>query len=843
MTIPKPNPMRNPILRVSHMSQPTEHGFRLASLELAKSNPVIDQALDSRWDFYAPDESRWDKSYPYQLLVLSASKDGGYDIAPNGTFTLPIGPQSITISTPYAVDLSITLGGAVEEHGGAPIRMITLQGTTGILPGKPSGSALSTTSLGQSVFAGTVAAVKGLGNTAKSAADGPASIFQRAALSDTDFSNAALNGTTGYYQFLLLKYWLEAYVATKKTKEGRDFRLALAIWKEQEVYLVTPVSFDVSRSASSPLEYPFTLAFKAWKRIRLGTSPKADSTPTPITREPSRFAKLMRTLDTSRRTLQKTADVIKAIGGDINASLFEPLRSTVLFAKDALGVELTVADLPLNVIQDMKGPIIEAVSLRLTSRNVGDAYAGLGENLSKEVQDLATKIQEYAVASGIGESKVGTPSKSDPHPVLKALQQALTDGAASDLLRGVSVGTVNVPPAVNAKIVAERERVRTLRRLDFESYRNNLVTLLADFSDAVGAGATTYNTIYNRSSNVKTRTPSQDEWDVIFELNKVIQEYDRLAVADSQSSQDQYLNNIAGLASKSGIDFQLPASVFQVPYPYGVTLEQLATRYLGSPDRWHEIAAVNRLRAPYVDEEGFTLSLLVNGTGNQVVVNDASNLYTGQPVWISSSGQPREKRHVIGITTISNGYVALTLDGNPDLSRFTTAQSALVQAYLPNTVNSQQLIAIPSTKQPLSPDIDTKAIPGVDPYDVYLKVGGVDILLTPDGDLAMTNDGDCKYAVGMTNLVQRVRTFFGTARGSLIRHPSYGFPLEVGQSVADLTAKDILNGVKGIAAFDPVFTSVASASVVINGPVATIGTTLAVAGGQNLLPISVDLKR
>lgn len=49
------------------------------------------------WDFAAAEDlqSHWNKSYPYQLVVMDASK--GYAIQNDSRFTLPIPPQSLNI--------------------------------------------------------------------------------------------------------------------------------------------------------------------------------------------------------------------------------------------------------------------------------------------------------------------------------------------------------------------------------------------------------------------------------------------------------------------------------------------------------------------------------------------------------------------------------------------------------------------------------------------------------------------------------------------------------------------------------------------------------------------------
>jgi hypothetical protein len=54
-----------------------------------------------------------------------------------------------------------------------------------------------------------------------------------------------------------------------------------------------------------------------------------------------------------------------------------------------------------------------------------------------------------------------------------------------------------------------------------------------------------------------------------------------------------------------------------------------------------------------------------------------------------------------------------------------------LHAYLPDTVNSQMLISIPDDAQPTDPDLKLKSMPGLDEFQNYIDVGGVDLLLTP----------------------------------------------------------------------------------------------------------------
>src|SRR5271166_4395939 len=77
------------------------------------------------------DPDAWDQVYPYQFIILHANSDGTYDVTPF-RFTLPCPPESISVTMPSADTLGATLTGINEVNGGAPFRMISLSGTTGV---------------------------------------------------------------------------------------------------------------------------------------------------------------------------------------------------------------------------------------------------------------------------------------------------------------------------------------------------------------------------------------------------------------------------------------------------------------------------------------------------------------------------------------------------------------------------------------------------------------------------------------------------------------------------------------------------------------------------------------
>jgi hypothetical protein len=274
---------------------------------------------------------------------------------------------------------------------------------------------------------------------------------------------------------------------------------------------------------------------------------------------------------------------------------------------------------------------------------------------------------------------------------------------------------------------------------------------------------------------------------------------------------------------------------------YGSTLEMMAQRYLNDSNRWLELAALNGLQSPYVDETGFDLPLLVNGAGNTIMVADATSLFINQTVWIQADGQIRTKRHITSINSISANQNYVVLDGDANLDQYKTLAQATLHAFLPNTVNSQMLIYIPSDQVPREQDFRTGAIPGLNEFDSLIEVGGIDLLLTPDNRLVIGPDGDTKYSFGLTNIIQSVRLAFSVRQGTLLQHPSFGMPLQVGSSIADFSSSDVVRSLQQMFSNNPTFSGITAAQVNLTGGTAKIGIALAIATTNTIIPVSVQM--
>ena len=802
-------------------------------LTLAASNAAIDGVLDDFWPEPDFEITKWNKLYPYQLIVVDVKADSGgnvlYSQHKNAVYTLPFSPESLRRTKPFASNLTITLGGVVEENNGSPIEYLSFTGTTGHLPKRASSpdnqSLQSLSDLTGGVVQGTINQLAG---SLTDVVSFTKSMFSNAnnVHVESDFTpDSDLSKTTGYYQIYQLRRFLEAYSAIKKTTKGRNIRLAVALWKDSEILLVTPTVFTSNKDISTPLEYKYSLEFKAWKRITLLVSDSAFQAPTPVRNNPSALARVINTLSNARKIIQDIGNIPQAVLGDIT-HVNEVFRQSIGFCKDVAGTIQNFADLPSNVKESIVTKVFQDGR---DFKQAGNQVANSSSNLKKNWLDQSNP------STPTRNSKVGIPK----NPVMKGLLNKTFDDASMDTF----IPYMNSSDRAN--IAKDSDRLRSLTRADFERMRDDLSVFAARLAFLLGAGSDTYKATYGLGDIKPIKDqPTDSDWEMLFALNDSLVSLDSLAATGSgePSEPARLMDSMATLARASGIAFQVPTSKFAVPFPYGATLESLAAQYLGDPNRALEIIALNGLREPYVDELGVDLPLLVNGSGNTAIVAFTNNLFVGQTVSVGSNGAIRGNRKIIGLVKTLDNKLVLALDGNNDLDRYRVNDNAVVHAYLPDTVNSQNLIFIPSDKDPIENDYLTKDIPTVDTTDPMVVAGGVDLLLDSKKDLILTSEGDSPYAKGLTNIIQGVEIAFAVPQGKLLLHRGFGLPVRVGQSMADTDAKSIVKAVKNMLSSDGTFSSVGRVTVTNRGNVSSIDASAVVAGTRAPLPLSFGVK-
>ena len=836
------------------------------------SQPPVKSAF---FPYFAPDPNLWDKLVDYRLVVIDTANGnqivGGSLVSQvhinplgNGTlaftpmsnaweFFLPITPQQLSISDVYSINTSATLRGILEEHSGVRFKNVNIQGTFGVWPGRKSIVAPpGTPSVLQSIFGGTIAAAENVATqftsiinaaTTGSLASKPTTVRPDTTVpsetisssSDTEYGGVG----TGYYQTIMLQQFLEQYAEAKRNPVNAGWRLVFDIPKQKQSFVVTPVGFTWNENANKPMEINYNLQLKAWRRIDLHSPPSTvPLNVTPLS--PGVLQQILNTIQAAQNTAAASVSLIGAVRSDVN-NILNIIRQTGILVKQLAGVALLASDLPAQLVTDTKSTISTFLSTLSLNNLTGKSATDLPTVTTMKQIQASAHIQEGLSTQNILVGQLG--SSAAARETLSPANTSFSSPLQYPLLfNQVPVNNLTLNTAQQNALQTELDTVNNFTVSDIKSMRSTILTLTTQLSNSFGAGNAFYSSLFNQPSpSVRTQPMTLDEYSILASFYDLIQSYDILT-ATNQFTNNQILNSLEyvnALASTSNIEFSTPNSKIQVPVPYGLNMEQIAMRYLGDEKRWLEIATLNELREPYIDEDGFQYSLLSNADGRNIVIGSREDLFIGQTIFLNSATQTPTARTIINIVSLSQTSFLLTLDGLANLSTFTVADQAYIQAYLPGTVNSQNIIFIPSDIQ--TPDFDQISIPSSVANVKLVGLSKVDWLLTPQGDLATTNVGDFRLAAGITNLIQALAIKFGTKLKTSLLNPDFGLGFKVGTMNADVNAKDLYNQIVKMVIADPRFQAVSGLQVTLNGPSLGVNLGVQIAGQTGVFPVGFSL--
>lgn len=763
---------------------------------------------------------------------------------------MPIPPQSLTITSPFAISGDVTLNGYIEEHAGIPTRIISLAGTMGVMPGRDSvGSTGGSGNLfgATGLFAGTL---QNATTTAKFATalvgvgSQPPNLYTQSDLTASSTDPTA-QVKTGYVNMRLLEILLEyyAYLKSTGTPASKKLRLGFSMYKDNYIYLCTPMRFNRKKMANKPLEEQYEITLKAWKRINPTQSPGIASVAIAKQYTSSVLGQIATKLQQARSVLQSAKQTIEAVRTDVDSAVFEPLRTISLMVNDAANIEQSLDNLPTSILSDLQSDVI--LSWKQIGVNINPS-TGISLNLNQINQEFSTvnlqTLGQYASTLGAGpvSSTTNTAVNSPfyaPNSTGNYVSSIVAGGGVypsgqfiksfnvgpihkyftnpdyyAQLWSQIKVNDINLSQSSSNAINTSITNARKLSKNYVQKIIDNIQLAADTYADSVGQGNATYNAVYNRTPGKQIRVATSQDFSILASFQSTVSTLQQFIATQSFNPSNptpSSLNYIASLASASGITFQLPQSKFLVPVPYGTTLERLAAIYLGDPNRWIEIATLNQLKEPYIDEEGFNFQFVSSPSGAQVVIPQTDQIAINQTVWCTGPNLNDFKTTVLALQTTLDGNMVITLNILQNFNTpFNLTGYTTLFAFAPGTTNSQQLIFIPSDEPSNNLDNEYSGIPGVNNLDNLLAIGGIDLLLQPDMDLVVTNSGDCLYAFGLQNIVQTIQIVFATEKGSLLHHPEFGFPASVGQSVADLQLTRMIASLQGIFNNDPTFSGV-----------------------------------
>lgn len=843
------------------------------SISTKTSLPWQNSSINSKFfPYLSIDPSRWDQLYPYRLLVIDAKNNqvvlgnggalppsqisltvsqtpgqGGTGSAlisflpstPVWIFQLPISPNQLAISDQFAIQTSATLRGITEEHSGVRFKLINASGSMGVWAQRSSVTKPPTPpSALQSLFAGTLQSagnlVNQVNNLVNTATTGhPASKPVSLLPPTSDFGETS----TGYYQALKLAQFLEQYAEAKRDPSNASWRLVFDIPKQNQSFVVTPTAYDWQQNANKPMEIMYRFQLKAWRRIDL----KQTVTPQPTANQPidsNVLQRILNTINQSQQVLSAALSLIGAVRTDVETPL-NALRQTVLFVKGLAGVALTAADLPSQIISDYSNSISQSINILASTikSNISDPSVTASITAVQAVYELSEGISTTAVANGqLGSAAAANLSLS---PASNIYRQPLSQFVLMDQVPTSSLTLTNAQQAfiTNMQTQAAETTIAQLK-----AYRNTIQQLSIQLSNNFGSGSSYYNNLFGLPAPTTRIQPiTLDEYSILSSLYETMSCYDILtaSTAINDLAIESSMEYVAGLASTSNIPFDIPNSKIMAPVPFGLSIEGISARYLGDQGRWIEIATLNNLREPYIDENGFQLPLLSNATGRQISVSSNVNLFIGQKVILQGANQTPSPRVILNMEQLSDTNFLLTLDGLANLQNFTTSAQSYMQAYLPGTVNSQQKIFIPS-------DLPVPAVSNITPpsstsSDPYTGLSKVDWLLTDTGDLAINNYGDFRYASGITNLIQALRIKFGTRASTVLTHPTFGLNIQAGSMTTDLQIQELYNAINLMVTQDPRFAAVSQLQIKLENGTLGINMAVQLPNQTGVFPVSFAL--
>lgn len=334
-------------------------------------------------------------------------------------------------------------------------------------------------------------------------------------------------------------------------------------------------------------------------------------------------------------------------------------------------------------------------------------------------------------------------------------------------------------------INSEISRVRRFTKNNFELMKIVFRQTRDELADSVSATDEMYNLVFNRSP-VPSLTSIR-----INDINTMMLFHNSIKLTDYVLSNIYSLDTVSvdpfllarSNANNSEISITQHQSGTLMRMRVGEDLISLASRTLGDPDVWIEIAIANGLKPPYIDEIGEKILLISNGSLSSVNLSSTdtngesniSKLSINQILYIQSDVEIfPDKRSIQNIREIDvSGEIILELSGDQDLYRYKLEDNAYIRVYKPNTVNSSNLILIPSTK-PVEGELSSETpffLKGKPEDEKQMKV---DLALGNDRDLMLTSSGDLQISYGMNNAVQAIRNKLEIEQGSMRRHGSYG---------------------------------------------------------------------
>lgn len=551
----------------------TSGGSGKLSLATTLVRPEEDLTADTA-DF---DPTRWtgntnrkgDKRLRYGFKIIDI-RDFGTDLGLGSrskstvaTYYLDIPPQAISQKEIFATNITATRRGVVVESEGVVFKDIVIAGTTGVFPGSRDN------------FGGNQANFK----------DFTAPPTKAGGVQD-DGTSKSSTVISGYAEFMALRAFFLKYAQSKIQAKGSKF-LVFINEKDQQALVVEPLEFTMDRNSKNPMQYQYRIVLKCITTLDAAFSSDIGGAADPgnlINDIVNVSRNAAAAIQQFRAAVGATNRLIQSVSQEIDKTFIQPLR--------LLGTAL-------NDIADGRANII-AVSTVLR-RELNEAKLNIQENRFTKSQKQISK--ELLQSGFIVESAIVGASANNSSSSGKISTRGSTDAKTSTTLLNQAKADSYVSSTVNS---LETSSLDPLPKSFVQSLRDQAQSLADDCADAVNLGNADYDVIQNRTPTIipnPLRQATSNEYLLLGATLRVVEALNQVLATNNMFLVDTdktFENDQAAL--KNIVSIQAPNTVREIVIMQGDTLERISLREYGTVTRWVELAVLNNLKYPYIND-------------------------------------------------------------------------------------------------------------------------------------------------------------------------------------------------------------------------------------------------
>ncbi len=400
------------------------------------------------------------------------------------------------------------------------------------------------------------------------------------------------NNQSGYEIFQQLRNYFRSYAEMKKSPDQKFTQLIFINRKDNEQLVVEPVKFSMQRNKDGPFLYNYQIVLKVMgaRRPFFGGGIIGG-----FFGDLYNIASSVGSIVNSVRHISNNfGSIVQNFKHDLYDTYVDPFTQIGLSFKSTIGQPITLFDTPRPVKDQLSEKTIKILL---------DKTKEMKKNGDVDLSNVILPINTGREASQ---------NKSNALNVIpSSVQEKLSVSLFSTKERQV------LQVAINEALAQPRSF--------YEDLLATTTSLKDDTAEKFGLGDADYNAFIGRtdiflpSERDNPEHLTNDKIDILKSFSdaeralKLILSNDDFFKADLDNYIAKTISNYDDLLTVESSN-----SVDEIILPSNATLEQIAMEYLGSAERWIDLAIINNLVAPYIDSN--STSLQVKKPGDRLLI-------------------------------------------------------------------------------------------------------------------------------------------------------------------------------------------------------------------------------